>query len=127
MTDKKIKNIPIPYVIETRGREERTYDIYSRLLKDRIIFIGTQIEDNMANAIIAQLLFLEAEDPERDIFVYINSPGGSFRRGSRYTIRCSISHAISRRSVWGRLQVWEPCCFVPGTREKGRCFRMPGS
>ncbi|MBN2185275.1 MAG: ATP-dependent Clp endopeptidase proteolytic subunit ClpP [Candidatus Krumholzibacteriota bacterium] len=81
MTDKKIKNIPIPYVIETRGREERTYDIYSRLLKDRIIFIGTQVEDNMANAIIAQLLFLEAEDPERDIFVYINSPGGVVSSG----------------------------------------------
>ena len=81
MTDKKIKNIPIPYVIETRGREERTYDIYSRLLKDRIIFIGTQVEDNMANAIIAQLLFLEAEDPERDIFVYINSPGGVVSAG----------------------------------------------
>jgi len=81
MADKIIRNIPIPYVIETRGREERTYDIYSRLLKDRIIFIGTQIEDNMANAIIAQLLFLEAEDPERDIFIYINSPGGVVSAG----------------------------------------------
>ncbi|MBN2071975.1 MAG: ATP-dependent Clp endopeptidase proteolytic subunit ClpP [Candidatus Krumholzibacteriota bacterium] len=81
MADKVIKNIPIPYVIETRGREERTYDIYSRLLKDRIIFIGTQIEDNMANAVIAQLLFLEAEDPERDIFIYINSPGGVVSAG----------------------------------------------
>ncbi len=81
MAEKKIKGITIPYVIETRGREERTYDIYSRLLKDRIIFIGTQVEDNMANAIIAQLLFLEAEDPERDIFVYINSPGGVVSAG----------------------------------------------
>ncbi|UCF05550.1 MAG: ATP-dependent Clp protease proteolytic subunit [bacterium] len=79
-----IKNspyIPIPYVIETRGREEKAYDIYSRLLKDRIVFIGTTIEDTLANAVIAQLLFLEAEDPERDIFVYINSPGGVVSSG----------------------------------------------
>ncbi|MCK4235513.1 MAG: ATP-dependent Clp protease proteolytic subunit [Candidatus Krumholzibacteria bacterium] len=73
--------IPIPYVIETRGREEKAYDIYSRLLKDRIIFIGTMIEDTLANAVIAQLLFLEAEDPERDIFVYINSAGGVVSSG----------------------------------------------
>jgi len=73
--------IPIPYVIETRGREERAYDIYSRLLKDRIVFIGTTIEDTLANSVIAQLLFLEAEDPERDIFLYINSPGGVVSAG----------------------------------------------
>jgi ATP-dependent Clp protease protease subunit len=73
--------IPIPYVIETRGREERAYDIYSRLLKDRIVFIGTAIEDTLANSVIAQLLFLEAEDPTRDIFLYINSPGGVVSAG----------------------------------------------
>lgn len=73
--------IPIPYVIETRGREERAYDIYSRLLKDRIVFIGTTIEDTLANSVIAQLLFLEAEDAERDIFLYINSPGGVVSAG----------------------------------------------
>ncbi len=73
--------VPIPYVIETRGREERVYDIYSRLLKDRIIFIGTTIEDTLANSVIAQMLFLEAEDPTRDIFVYINSPGGIVSAG----------------------------------------------
>jgi len=73
--------IPIPYVIETRGREERAYDIYSRLLKDRIVFIGTAIEDTLANSVIAQLLFLEAEDATRDIFVYINSPGGVVSAG----------------------------------------------
>ncbi len=71
----------IPYVIETKGRDERVYDIYSRLLKDRIIFIGTEIEDQMANSVIAQLLFLEADDPERDIFIYINSPGGVVSSG----------------------------------------------
>ncbi len=73
--------IPIPYVIETRGREERAYDIYSRLLKDRIVFIGTTIEDTLANSVIAQLLFLEAEDPARDIFLYVNSPGGIISAG----------------------------------------------
>ena len=79
--DKLIRSVAIPYVIETKGREERVYDIYSRLLKDRIIFIGYPIEDIMANSIIAQLLFLEADDPERDIFIYINSPGGMVSSG----------------------------------------------
>jgi ATP-dependent Clp protease protease subunit len=73
--------IPIPYVIETRGREERAYDIYSRLLKDRIVFIGNAIEDTLANSVIAQLLFLEAEEPTRDIYLYINSPGGVVSAG----------------------------------------------
>ena len=71
----------IPMVIEKSGAVERAYDIYSRLLKDRIIFIGTQIEDQVANLVIAQLLFLEAQDPEKDIFVYINSPGGVVSSG----------------------------------------------
>ncbi|MEW5874283.1 MAG: ATP-dependent Clp endopeptidase proteolytic subunit ClpP [Candidatus Zixiibacteriota bacterium] len=71
----------IPIVVEQTGRGERAYDIYSRLLKDRIIFIGTPIDDNVANLVIAQLLFLEAEDPEKDIFVYINSPGGVVSSG----------------------------------------------
>ncbi len=71
----------VPMVIETSSRGERAYDIYSRLLKDRIIFLGDQIEDHMANLIIAQLLFLEAEDPDRDISLYINSPGGVVTSG----------------------------------------------
>ncbi len=71
----------IPMVVETTGRGERAYDIYSRLLKDRIIFIGTPIDDNVANLVIAQLLFLDAEDPAKDIFLYINSPGGSVTAG----------------------------------------------
>lgn len=70
-----------PTVIENSGRGERAYDIYSRLLKDRIIFLGTEIDDNVANAIVAQLLFLEAEDPEKDIIMYINSPGGVVTAG----------------------------------------------
>lgn len=71
----------IPMVVEQTGRGERAYDIYSRLLKDRIIFIGAPIDDHLANLVIAQLLFLEAEDPEKDIFIYINSPGGSVTAG----------------------------------------------
>jgi ATP-dependent Clp protease protease subunit len=71
----------VPMVVETSGRGERAYDIYSRLLKDRIIFIGSPIDDNVANLVIAQMLFLEAEDPAKDIFLYINSPGGSVTAG----------------------------------------------
>ena len=71
----------IPYVIEQTGSGERTYDIYSRLLKDRIIFLGDEINDDVASVIVAQLLFLEAEDPDKDISIYINSPGGSVTAG----------------------------------------------
>ncbi|WP_298780350.1 ATP-dependent Clp endopeptidase proteolytic subunit ClpP [uncultured Fretibacterium sp.] len=71
----------IPYVIEQTGRGERSYDIYSRLLKDRIVFLGTQVMDDVANSIVAQLLFLESEDPDKDIHLYINSPGGSVTAG----------------------------------------------
>jgi ATP-dependent Clp protease protease subunit len=71
----------VPIVIEKDGRGERAYDIYSRLLKERIVFLGTSIDDNVANIIIAQLLFLESEDPTKDIFLYINSPGGYLTSG----------------------------------------------
>ncbi len=71
----------VPIVVEQTGRGERSYDIYSRLLKDRIIFLGGSIEDHMANLIIAQLLFLESEDPDKDIFLYVNSPGGVVTAG----------------------------------------------
>jgi ATP-dependent Clp protease protease subunit len=71
----------IPYVIEKSGREERVYDIYSRLLKDRIIFLGTAVDDEIANCIVAQMLFLQSEDPRADIHLYINSPGGSVSAG----------------------------------------------
>lgn len=71
----------VPYVVEQTGRGERSYDIYSRLLKDRIIFLGEQIDEHVAGLVIAQLLFLEAEDPEKDICIYINSPGGSVTAG----------------------------------------------
>ena len=71
----------IPYVIEQTGRGERSYDIYSRLLKDRIIFLGSEVVDDVANSIVAQMLFLESEDPDKDINLYINSPGGSVTAG----------------------------------------------
>ena len=71
----------VPMVVEQSGQGERAYDIYSRLLKDRIIFLGGEVEDNMANTIVAQMLFLEAEDPDKDIYLYINSPGGVVTAG----------------------------------------------
>lgn len=74
-------NLYVPFVIEQTDRGERSYDIYSRLLKDRIIFIGTEVSDMLANVVIAQLLFLESEDPDKDINIYINSPGGSVTAG----------------------------------------------
>ncbi|MDR2780016.1 MAG: ATP-dependent Clp endopeptidase proteolytic subunit ClpP [Synergistaceae bacterium] len=86
----------VPIVVEQTGRGERSYDIYSRLLKDRIIFVGSEIEDGMANLVVAQLLFLESEDPDKDVFLYINSPGGVVTSGlaiydtMRY-IKCPVS------------------------------------
>ncbi len=73
--------IPMPFVVEQTHRGERSYDIYSRLLKDRIIFLGTPVDDDVANVIVAQMLFLESEDPDKDINLYINSPGGSVTAG----------------------------------------------
>ncbi len=71
----------IPYVVEKSGREERVYDIYSRLLKDRIMFLGQQVNDEISNSLVAQMLFLQSEDPKADIHLYINSPGGSITAG----------------------------------------------
>ena len=83
------KNTLIPYVIEQTNKGERSYDIYSRLLKDRIIFLGEEVDQASANVIVAELLFLEAEDPDKEIYLYINSPGGSitstFNNGWRNT------------------------------------------
>ena len=83
----------VPMVIEQTGRGERSYDIYSRLLKDRIVFIGTAIDDHVANLVVAQMLFLQMEDPKRDINLYINSPGGSVTAGLAITTPCSLSPA----------------------------------
>src|SRR5713226_10463665 len=73
--------MPVPYVVEQTHRGERSYDIYSRLLKDRIIMLGTEIDDEVANVVVAQMLFLESEDPDKDINIYVNSPGGSVTAG----------------------------------------------
>jgi ATP-dependent Clp protease protease subunit len=81
MSDLIQDNFLVPMVVEQTGRGERAYDIFSRLLKDRIIFIGTPIDDNISNLVVAQMLFLAAEDQEKDIYVYINSPGGSVTAG----------------------------------------------
>ena len=81
LINEKILNQLVPMVVEQTGRSERAFDIYSRLLKERIIFLGTPIEDTMASLVIAQLLFLEAEDSEKDIYLYINSPGGIITSG----------------------------------------------
>ena len=93
----------IPYVIEQNSRGERSYDIYSRLLKDRIIFLGEEVTDVSASVIVAQLLFLEAEDPEKDIHLYINSPGGSVTAGmaiydTMQYIKCDIETMICSSS-----------------------------
>ena len=86
----------VPYVLEQTSRGERTYDIYSRLLKDRIIFLGEEVNDVSANLIVAQLLFLESEDPNKDIHLYINSPGGSVSAGwaiydTMHYVKCDVS------------------------------------
>ncbi len=89
-------NYYVPIVVEQSNRGERSYDIYSRLLKDRIVFLGTSINDDVANAIIAQLLFLESDDPEKDIYLYINSPGGTISSGlaiydTMNYVRCDVA------------------------------------
>jgi ATP-dependent Clp protease protease subunit len=88
--------IPMPYVVEQTHRGERSYDIYSRLLKDRIIMLGTPVDDDVANSIVAQMLFLESEDPDKDIVLYINSPGGSVTAGlaiydTMQYVKCPVS------------------------------------
>lgn len=91
-----IQNTLIPIVVEQTARGERSYDIYSRLLRDRIMILGTAIDDNVANLMVAQLLFLESEDPDSDIFIYINSPGGSVSAGlaiydTMQYVRCPVN------------------------------------
>lgn len=115
----------IPFVVEQTPRGERSYDIYSRLLKDRIIFLGTVVNDQMANAIIAQLLFLESEDPEKDIYMYINSPGGSVSAGlGIYDIMQYISCPISTYCT-GLAASMGSLLLCAGA--KGKRFALPNS
>ena len=115
----------IPYVIEQTGRGERTYDIYSRLLKDRIIFLGGEIDDDVANIVVAQLLFLEAEDPKKDISIYINSPGGSVTAGLAIydTIRY-IKPEVSTICVDMAASMG---AFLLAAGEKGKRYALPNS
>lgn len=113
----------IPIVIEQTGRSERAYDIYSRLLKDRIIFLGTAIDDHIANTVIAQLLFLQTEDPEKDIHLYVNSPGGIVTSGlaiydtMQYVKPDICTYCIGQAASMGAL------LLTAGT--KGKRFSLP--
>jgi len=115
----------VPMVIEQTGRAERAYDIYSRLLKDRIVFIGTPIDDNVANLIIAQLLFLQMEDVNRDISVYVNTPGGSVTSGlaiydTMQFVKCDVAtYCMGQAASMGSL------LLAAGT--KGKRYALPNS
>jgi len=115
----------IPFVIEQTGRTERAYDIYSRLLKDRIIFLGTAIDDNVANTVIAQMLFLQSDDPDKDIHIYVNSPGGIVSSGlaiydtMQYVKPDIATYCIGQAASMGAL------LLSAGT--KGKRFALPHS
>lgn len=117
--------IPMPVVIEKDGGSEKAYDLYSRLLKDRIIFVGTPIDDVVANLIVGQLLFLEADDPDKDIFMYINSPGGSVTSGlgiydtMRYVKPDIITVSVGQAVSMG--------CFLLAGGTKGKRYSLPHS
>jgi ATP-dependent Clp protease, protease subunit len=115
----------IPMVVEQSNRGERAYDIYSRLLKDRIVFLGTPVNDVVANAIIAQLLFLAAEDPEKDIHLYINSPGGSITSGMAiYDTMQFIKPDVSTICVGMAASMG---AFLLAAGAKGKRFALPNS
>jgi len=115
----------VPMVIEQTGRGERSYDIYSRLLKDRIVFIGTAIDDHVANLVVAQMLFLQMEDPKRDINVYINSPGGSVTAGlaiydTMQYVTCDVAtYCVGVAASMGAI------LLTAGT--KGKRYALPNS
>ena len=116
---------PIPYVVEKSGREEQVYDIYSRLLKDRIVFLGSQVNDEVANSLVAQMLFLQKDSPESDIHFYINSPGGSVSAGmaiydTMQFVPCDIAtYCIGQAASMGAV------LLAAGTAKKR--FALPNS
>ena len=120
-----MKSYMIPYVVEQTGKGERTYDIYSRLLLDRIVFISGEVNDEMANAVCAQLLFLQSQDPKKEISVYINSPGGSVTAGlaiydTMQFVKCPVAtYCIGQAASMGAV------LLTAG--EKGRRFALPNS
>jgi len=115
----------IPIVIERDGRGERAYDIYSRLLKDRIVFIGTAIDDDVANLVIAQLLFLESEDPDKDIHLYINSPGGIVTSG--LAIYDTMQYIRPQVSTICMGQAASIAALLLSAGEKGKRYALPHS
>lgn len=115
----------VPTVIEQSPRGERAYDIYSRLLKDRIIMLGGQIDDNVANSVIAQLLFLDAQDPEKDIYLYINSPGGSVTAGlAIYDTMQFIKADVQTIAIGLAASMGS---FLLAAGEKGKRFALPNA
>ena len=115
----------IPYVIEQSGGVERQYDIYSRLLKDRIIFIGEEIDDHIASVVVAQLLFLEAEDPDKDINIYINSPGGSVTAGM--AIYDTIKYVKPEVSTICVGMAASMGAFLLSAGQKGKRYSLPNA
>lgn len=115
----------VPTIIEQTSRGERVYDIYSRLLKDRIIFLGTPIDDQVANAVVAQLLFLAAEDSEKDIFLYINSPGGSITAGM--AIYDTMQHVKPKVNTICVGLAASMGAFLLAAGEKGKRFALPNA
>lgn len=115
----------VPYVIEQTGRGERSFDIYSRLLKDRIIFIGEAIDEHIASLVVAQLLFLEAEDPDKDISIYINSPGGSVTAGMAiYDTMQYVKPEVSTICVGMAASMG---AFLLSAGQKGKRFALPNA
>ena len=118
-------SVLVPTVIENEGRYERAYDIYSRLLKDRIVFLGTGVEETTANLIVAQLLFLQAEDPKKDIFFYINSPGGSvYDALAIYDTMQYISNDVQTVGIGIQASA---AAFLLSSGTKGKRFLLPNA
>ena len=120
-----MQNMLIPMVVEKTGHGERAYDIYSRMLKDRIVFVNGEIEDGMANAIVAQLLFLQAEDPEKEVSMYINSPGGSVTAGlaildTMKMVKCPVAtYCVGQAASMGAILL--------AAGEKGKRHALPNA
>ncbi len=115
----------VPMVVEQDGRGERAFDIYSRLLKDRIIFLGTAIDDNVANVVVAQMLYLEAEDPDKEIFFYLNSPGGHVSSGM--AIYDTMQYIKPHISTVCMGQAASMAAILLAAGEKGKRFALPHS
>jgi ATP-dependent Clp protease protease subunit len=117
-----MKNYLVPTVIESSHRGERAWDIFSRLLKDRIVFIGSGIDDQLANVVVAQLLFLESEDPERDIYLYINSPGGVITAGMAIYDTMQFIRPDVATICLGQCASMAAVLLASGTKGKRRCL-----